>query len=89
MSYCGHFSASPLQPPSTPSDIYLHCRHWSGDDAGKCSFEDGKGAVGTPTWTYTVQYVCVGTNPLGNKGSAMDGCGLWILIGDPNPASRS
>lgn len=22
MSYCGHFSASPLQPPSAPSDIY-------------------------------------------------------------------
>lgn len=86
MSYCGHLSASPLQPPSAPSDVYAAA---IGVETMRVNVPVRMGKEVSAPQVGPTQYVYVGTNPLGNKGSAMDGCGLWILITDPNPASRS
>lgn len=75
LSYCGHFPASPFQPPNAQNDIYDTTIE---ADPVKYSCEDGKGTDGTqlgPT-----QYVNVVTNPLGNKGL----CDGWMRSVDIN-----
>lgn len=54
MSYCGHLSASPLQQPSAPSDIYTTA---VGVETIRVNVpvRIGKGTVAVATWTYTVR----------------------------------
>lgn len=65
MSYCGHFSASPLQPPSAPSDIYTTTIEV---ETMRVNVPVRMGKELPAPQLGPTQYVYVGTNPLGTRG---------------------